>query len=71
MCTLCLLGLPVALECDRKVLIAWQLSCLKFLKANIMPGHSKKMRVSDEEVYELLRENEYGDTSKGEYSSNS
>jgi hypothetical protein len=37
-----------------------------------MTGPNQKMHVSDEEVfYELLRENEYSDTSESEYSSDS
>jgi hypothetical protein len=37
-----------------------------------MTGPSKKMRVSDEEVfYELLQENEYSGISERAYSSNS
>jgi hypothetical protein len=34
-------------------------------------GPSKKMRVSDEVLYELLQENEYSDISESEYSSDS
>jgi hypothetical protein len=34
-----------------------------------MAGHRKKMRVSDEVLYELLQENEYGDISESEYCS--
>jgi predicted transcriptional regulator len=37
-----------------------------------MAGPSKKIRVSDKEVfYELLQESEYSDTSESEYSSHS
>jgi hypothetical protein len=36
-----------------------------------MAGPSKKMRVSVEEFYELLQENEYSGTSESVYSSDS
>jgi hypothetical protein len=38
-----------------------------FFQVNIMAGPSKKMCVSDEIIYELLKQNEYSDISESEY----